>query len=179
MKAENHNCKTAFIGGANIFHASQHLAQSVQPAEPFAVEVIQKREEITQKREEIIQKREEIINILSTGYFTLAALSKKTGITTTACYERLKRLAREGSVKSRQCVGTRAREYTLGRPSEATLTVTEQVLNVIRSEPFITSGQISKKLGIPKTTNVLARLVAQGVITRRKDRLRIYVYYIA
>ena len=172
MKAEKHNCKTAFIGGANIFHASQHLAQSVQPAEPFAVEVIQ-------KREEIIQKREEIINILSTGYFTLAALSKKTGITTTACYERLKRLAREGSVKSRQCVGTRAREYTLGRPSEATLTVTEQVLNVIRSEPFITSGQISKKLGIPKTTNVLARLVAQGVITRRKDRLRIYVYYIA
>ena len=166
IAVSRHSGKTSFAGGVNIFHASQqHLTQRRDPVEspPIATTL----------------KQEEILAILADGYFTLAALSKKVDISTIACYERLKRLGRDGVVKSRQCAGTRAREYTLGRPAEATLTMTEQVMHLIRTEPFLTAREISKRLDLGKLTSTVARLFAQGDIARRKNRRRIYVYYVA
>ena len=57
------------------------------------------------------------------------------------------------------------------------LSMTEQVLSLIRTEPFITASQISAKLGMGKITNTLTRLFANGVITRRKNQLGVYLYY--
>ena len=164
MRTREHSCKTTFAGGVNIFHASQHhLIEYRAPDKPKIIQSV--------------LRREELLEVLATGYFTLESLSKKVDLSTVACYERLKLLTKEGAVKSRQCVGTRAREYTLGRPPEVTLSMTERVLSLIRTEPFITAHQISTKLGLGKTTNTLARLFANGVITRRKSRLGVYLYY--
>lgn len=164
MRTREHSCKTTFAGGVNIFHASKsQLSEHRAPDKPKVVQSI--------------LRREELLEVLATGWHTLDALSKKVDLSTVACYERLKTLTKEGVVKRRQCVGTRANEYTLGRQSEVTLTMTERVLSLIRTEPFITARQISTKLGLGKTTNTLASLFAKGVITRRKSLLGVYVYY--
>jgi len=145
----SHSCKTRFAYGVNIFQASQsHLTQRREPVESLPIANT--------------LKREEILTSLADGYFTLAALSKKTGLSTVACYEKLLLLMREGEVKRRQCVGTRAHEYTRGRPTGTLLTRTERVLQLVRTEPFLTAKQISAKLRLGKTTSLLASLFAKG-----------------
>lgn len=166
IAVSSHSGKTSFAGGVNIFHASQqHLTQRRYPVEDMPIANTQ------------LNKQTELLAILTDGYFTLAALSKTLGITRTAVYERLLLLMREGEVKRRQCVGTRAHEYTRGRPTGTLLTRTERVLQLVRTEPFLTAKQISAKLRLGKTTSLLADLFAKEVIARRKNRQRVYVYY--
>ena len=166
IAVSGHSCKTSFAGGVNIFRASQqHLTQRQYPVEDMPIANTQ------------LNKQTELLAILTDGYFTLAALSKTLGITRTAVYERLLLLMRAGEVKRRQCVGTRAHEYTRGRPTGTLLTRTERVLQLVRTEPFLTARQISAKLRLEKTTSLLADLFAKEVIARRKNRQRAYVYY--
>ncbi len=166
IAVSGHSCKTSFAGGVNIFRASQqHLTQRQYPVEDMPIANTQ------------LNKQTELLAILTDGYFTLAALSKKTGLSTVVCYERLLLLMRAGEVKRRQCVGTRAHEYTRGRPTGTLLTRTERVLQLVRTEPFLTAKQISAKLRLGKTTSLLADLFAKEVIARRKNRQRAYVYY--
>lgn len=166
IAVSSHSSKTSFAGGVNIFRASQsHLAQRREPVEDMPIANTQ------------LNKQTELLAILTDGYFTLAALSKTLGITRTAVYERLLLLMRAGEVKRRQCVGTRAHEYTRGRPTGTLLTRTERVLQLVRTEPFLTARQISAKLRLEKTTSLLADLFAKEVIARRKNRQRAYVYY--
>lgn len=163
----SHSCKTRFAYGVNIFRASQQYLHGHKPlASPNRPVVV------TQ-----LYRQDMLLELLGTGYFTLAALGKKLGISTPSLYERLKLLMRTGEVKRRQCVGTRAHEYTRGRPTGTLLTRTERVLQLVRTEPFLTAKQISAKLRLGKTTSLLADLFVKGVIARRKNRQRAYVYY--